>query len=89
MQRDSQKRRTTAAKEIKKNSMPFIGHNKNDVKGKTMIEKNPYNRIEESFEKLDEQKEEENEDENKNENKKENDSKNDNQNEKKPTEKEK
>ena len=83
MQRDSQKSRTTAAKEI--NSMPFIGHNKNDIKEKTMVEKNPYYRIEESFEKLDEQKEEENEDENKNENKNEND----NQNEKKPSEKEK
>jgi len=100
MQRNLQKRRTTASKEINKNSMPFIRHNKNDIKEKTMIEKKLYNRIEESFEKLDEQNEEEenddekknedeikNEDESKNEDEDENE--NDNQNKKETTEKEK
>lgn len=99
MQRDLQKRRTTGIKEKKKNSISFIGHNKNDIKGKTIIEKKLYNRIEESFEKLDEQNEEENEDESKNEdesrnkdeskNEDEKENENNNQNEKKPTEKEK
>ena len=79
MQRDLKKRRTSAEKEIKKNSMPFIGHNKSGVKGKTMVEKQPHNLIEESFSKLDEQNEEEIEDNNKKEN--------DNQNDKKPIEK--
>lgn len=92
MQRNLQKRRTTASKEINKNSIPFIRHNKTDIKEKTLIEKKLYNRIEESFEKLDEQnEEEENEDENKNkdESKNEDENENNNQNKKEPTEKEK
>lgn len=79
MQRDTKKRKTSAVKEIKKNSMPFIGLNKSDLKGKTMIEKKSYNLIAESYEKLDEQNEDENEEENQIEK----------ENEKKPTEKEK
>jgi len=81
MQRNLQKRRTTASKEINKN-----------IKEKTMIEKKLYNRIEESFEKLDEQnEEEENDDNNKNEDesKIEDENENDNQNKKETTEKEK
>ena len=72
--------------------MPFARHNKNDIKEKTMIEKKLYNRIEESFEKLDEQnEEEENDDNNKNEDesKIEDENENDNQNKKETTEKEK
>jgi hypothetical protein len=89
MKRDLQKRRTTAAKEIKKYSMPFVRNKKSDMKEKTMIETKPYNPIEETFDKLDEQNEEENEEEVEDESKKEKEKENDNQNEKKPTEKEK